>query len=47
MKGKNLLDRFIKYQVEITRFANDITIPFTNNQAERDLRMNKVKMKVS
>jgi len=47
LKGKNLLDRFTNYQADILRFSTDKNIPFTNNQAERDLRMNKVKMKVS
>jgi transposase len=46
-KGKNLLDRFIKYKNEILRFATNFNIPFTNNLAERDLRMIKVKEKIS
>ena len=46
-KSRNLLERFIKYRTEITRFAHNFAVPFTNNQAERDIRNAKVKMKVS
>jgi transposase len=45
--GRNLHDRFQKYEDEVLAFAFEVGVPFTNNQAERDLRSSKVKQKVS
>jgi transposase len=43
----NLAVAFRDHKDSITRFATDLRVSFTNNQAERDLRMLKIHHKVS
>ena len=45
--GRNLLNRLQKYQTGIMEYAFRDGIPFTNNQAERDIRCVKIKQKIS
>ena len=45
--AENLHGALAKYETEVLRFAANPDVPFTNNRAERDIRMAKVKQKVS
>jgi len=42
-----LLERLQRYEAFVLLFAKDPVVPFTNNRGEHDLRMSKVKQKVS
>ncbi|MEG4885160.1 transposase, partial [Microcoleus sp. K1-B6] len=45
--GHNLLLRLQNFRGDVLRFLTEPDVPFTNNQAERDLRMMKCKQKIS
>lgn len=46
-EAHNLLARLKSQRDEVTRYWSDPTVPATNNQAERDLRMVKIQRKIS
>lgn len=46
-KAANLRQRFQLHKEAILRFIQDTNLTFGNNQAERDIRMVKIKIKVS
>jgi hypothetical protein len=46
-KSKNLLDALLLRADQVLAWLDDLRIPFTNNLAERDLRMAKVQQKIA
>ncbi|MBF0323262.1 MAG: IS66 family transposase, partial [Magnetococcales bacterium] len=46
-KSRNLLERLRKHEHGVLLFLDDPRVPFSNNQAENDIRMTKVHQKIS
>jgi transposase/uncharacterized coiled-coil protein SlyX len=46
-KTRNLLERLRDRDHQVLLFARDLAVPFTNNQAERDVRPTKTQLKIS
>lgn len=46
-KSRNLLERLRDFEDDVLRFMDNGIVPFSNNQAENDLRMTKVQQKIS
>ncbi len=46
-KAQNLLTRFGEFEDSVLAFLHDLNVPFTNNLAEQDIRMIKVRLKIS
>jgi transposase len=44
---RNLLERLQNFEEDVLRFMVDMLVPFTNNQAENEIRMTKVQQKIS
>ncbi|MBA2678779.1 MAG: IS66 family transposase [Ktedonobacteraceae bacterium] len=45
--GHNLVERLDTFRVSVLAFVHDFSVPFDNNLAERDLRMMKLRLKIS
>ncbi len=46
-KARNLLERLRDHEDDALRFMDEPDVPFSNNQAENDIRMTKVQQKIS